>query len=71
MRMQSRIFARLLGLAVCVGMYGAHAAEPGVTDTEILLGQPAALTGPLAELAPDIVNGSKVYFDGVNDKGGI
>ena len=52
-------------------MYGAHGAEPGITDTEILLGQPAALTGPLAELAPDIVNGSKVYFDGVNEKGGI
>lgn len=71
MRMQSRNFAWLLGLAVCVGLCGARAAEPGVTDTEILLGQPAALTGPLAELAPDIVNGSKVYFDSVNEKGGV
>jgi ABC-type branched-subunit amino acid transport system substrate-binding protein len=69
--MQSRIFARLLGLALCVGLCGVHATELGVTDTEILLGQPAALTGPLAELAPDIVNGSKVYFDSVNEMGGV
>jgi ABC-type branched-subunit amino acid transport system substrate-binding protein len=48
-----------------------HASEAGVTDTEILIGQPAPLTGPLADLAPDILNATKALFDSVNEKGGI
>lgn len=66
--------ARLLygiGWLLCLGAPLAAAAEPGVTDTEILLGQPAGLTGPLAELAPDILNATQVLFDSVNEKGGI
>ncbi len=56
---------------LCMGMPLAQAAEPGVTDTEILIGQPAGITGPLAELAPDILNATKALFDSVNDKGGV
>ncbi len=66
--------ARLLygiGLLLCLGVPLAAAAEPRVSDTEILLGQPAGLTGPLAELAPDILNATQVLFDSVNEKGGI
>lgn len=67
----SRWLLRALGLALCLAVPSLHAAEAGVTDKEIVLGQSLGLTGPLAELAPDIVNGAKAYFDGVNEKGGV
>lgn len=60
----------LIGLAAALAWTGVH-AENGVTDKEIVLGQSLGLTGPLAQLAPDIVNGSKAYFDVVNAQGGI
>ena len=47
-----------------------HAA-PAVGDGEIVIGQSLDLSGPLAEMAPDIVNATKAYFDGVNAQGGI
>lgn len=73
MAKQSRVvLMKLLGMALCcLGLHGAHAAEPGVTDTEILVGQPAGVTGPLAELAPDILNATQALFDSVNEKGGV
>lgn len=39
-----------------------HAAETGVSDQEIVLGQSLGITGPLAQMAPDIANGAKAYF---------
>src|SRR3990167_1590672 len=69
------MYARLLlaGVALALGLAlpAAHATEAGVTDTEVLIGQPSPLTGPLADLAPDILNATKAYFDGVNEKGGV
>lgn len=62
---------KLVGVVLCMGLPIVHAGEAGITDTEILLGQPAGITGPLAELAPDILNATKVFFDSVNDKGGV
>ncbi len=66
-----RLIYRLTAVVLCVGLQVAYAAEAGVTETEILLGQPAGITGPLAELAPDILNATQVLFDSVNEKGGI
>lgn len=65
-----RFLLGLLGLAATLAWNGVR-AESGVTDKEIVIGQSLGLTGPLAQLAPDIVNGSKVYFDAVNEKGGV
>lgn len=48
-----------------------HAAETGVSDQEIVLGQSLGISGPLAQMAPDIANGAKAYFDAVNAKGGV
>ncbi len=62
---------QLMVLVLGLSAPAVFAAEPGVTDAEILLGQPAGLTGPLAELAPDILNGTQVLFDSVNEKGGV
>ena len=65
-----RFLLGLLGIIAALAWNGVR-AESGVSDKEIVLGQSLGLTGPLAQLAPDIVNGSKVYFDAVNEKGGI
>src|SRR5437762_12912155 len=59
------------GVALAVATACAAAAEPGLSGSEIVLGQSLALTGPLAELGKDIATGSRAYFDSVNAKGGI
>lgn len=46
-------------------------AEPGVSDGEILLGQSAALSGPAEKLGNQMALGAKVYFDHINQQGGI
>ena len=68
--MNKREFLGALGVAAVAPWGAAHAAV-GVTDGEILLGQSLDLSGPLAEMAPDIVNASKACFDAVNAQGGI
>lgn len=66
-----RTWSKFVGVVLCAGLSLAHAGEAGITDSEILVGQPIGITGPLAELTPDILNASKVLFDSVNEKGGI
>lgn len=61
----------IAGVAACALPGLAQAAEPGVSDKEIVIGQIIALTGPLAGITPDIVNGAAAWFASVNDKGGI
>ena len=59
------------GLAGALAPRLARAAEAGVSDKEIVIGQIIALTGPLAGITPDIVNGATAWFASVNEKGGI
>ncbi|GGP26258.1 ABC transporter substrate-binding protein [Silvimonas amylolytica] len=59
-----------LGLLALISL-SAFAAEPGVTENEILLGQSAALSGPAAELGKSVNRGAKAYFDYVNAHGGV
>jgi branched-chain amino acid transport system substrate-binding protein len=47
------------------------AAAIGVTDTEILVGQSAAFSGPTAQLGEAVRDGAQVYFDLVNSQGGV
>ena len=49
----------------------APAAETGVFNDKIVLGQSVALTGPAAQLGIQMRNGLKAYFDDVNAKGGV
>lgn len=69
--------AALLSTAMaCTGSGGdanttAVVAVPGVTDTEILLGAHAPLTGPAAAGYSKIYPATKAYFDYVNSKGGV
>ncbi|MBI4988051.1 MAG: ABC transporter substrate-binding protein [Rhodocyclales bacterium] len=61
-----------LALACLLLMQGAlHAAETGVTDNAILIGQSAAFSGPAQELGLEMRQGAKLVFDSVNAQGGI
>jgi ABC-type branched-subunit amino acid transport system substrate-binding protein len=46
-------------------------AETGVTDTKILLGQPAAFSGPSAGLGTEMWRGATAAFSAANDTGGV
>jgi branched-chain amino acid transport system substrate-binding protein len=61
-----RALLTLLALLGCGG-----AAAQGVTDTQVLLGQSVALTGPAQQLGLDMQFGAKLYFDYVNSRGGV
>jgi len=64
-----RIFPILL--STCL-LSPAHAdADPGVSDTRILLGQSAGMSGPTAQYARQVLIGAKVYFDKINQQGGV
>jgi branched-chain amino acid transport system substrate-binding protein len=60
-----------LGVAVAILVHGASAAETGVSDREIRIGQSIDLSGPVSEFGQDVANGARAYFDLVNEKGGI
>lgn len=60
----------LLGLLLASGL-SAWAADNGITDSEIRIGQFAALTGPAAELGKRLQVGIQAHFAAVNAAGGI
>lgn len=45
--------------------------EPGVTDTEVLIGSCSALTGAANFLGTQTVLGARAYLNHVNDQGGV
>ena len=61
-----RILVTLLAWAAC-GLAGAQ----GVTDTQVVLGQSVALTGPAQQLGLDMQLGASLYFNHVNGRGGV
>lgn len=65
-----RSAAVVLALGCLLAPLGA-AAETGVTDQKIVIGQSAAFTGPAAQLGIQMHAGAKAYFDAVNAQGGI
>ncbi|HKX03837.1 MAG TPA: ABC transporter substrate-binding protein, partial [Methylomirabilota bacterium] len=68
------VFVVVLGLALLAGPLGrpARAAEPGVTDTEILLGGSNSFSGPLAFTGTQLTKvGVDLYFRVLNDAGGV
>lgn len=46
-------------------------AQAGVSETEILIGQSAQLTGPLAPLTQELRQGASWYLEDLNSKGGV
>ena len=59
----------LAGLAALAASAWVHAQ--GVTDTEIVLGQSVALTGPAEQLGRDMQQGAQLYFNQLNSHGGV
>jgi ABC-type branched-subunit amino acid transport system substrate-binding protein len=56
--------------ALLLAVAGSAPAQ-GVTDSQILLGQSVALTGPAQQLGLDMQLGASLYFDQVNARGGV
>lgn len=65
--LRSLIVAALLTSAA----FGAGAQAPGVSDTQVLIGQVAAVSGPAAELGKRMQAGLQAYFAEVNRQGGV
>lgn len=61
----------LAWLRFAVGCAGASFAVAVTAADEIVIGQVAPLSGVLAETGKDMVLGAKIYFDHVNEQGGI
>ncbi len=66
---QLKIFSVFLATALCAG--ATYAADPGVTDTEIVIGLHAPLSGPLAAFGQDPLQAAKMWYEDINKKGGI
>jgi ABC-type branched-subunit amino acid transport system substrate-binding protein len=49
----------------------AAPAETGVTDSEVVLGQPAAFSGPSAGLGVEMWRGASAAFAEANERGGV
>lgn len=69
LRMTLRIASCALLMAAF--SFSTQAAEVGVTDSEIRIGQFAAQTGPAAELGKRMRLGIQAHFNSVNAAGGI
>ncbi len=61
---------RAIFSALALAFAGLAAAQ-GVTDSQVLLGQSAAFTGPSAQLGKDMRDGAMLYFNEVNQRGGV
>lgn len=69
--MGRRIFiAALTGCALAAGAAFAQTKTPGVTDTEIRIGQTIAYSGP-ASAYGQLGKAEEAYFNTINAKGGI
>lgn len=65
---------RLLAAALCCALLAPSvpaAAEPGVSDKEIVIGSCSVQSGPTEKLGLNTVLGAKTYLSRVNDAGGV
>ena len=68
--MDRRLFLLTAGASVAApSTFAARSPEAGVTDSEIVLGQSAVLTGPLSAGALAMQGGAKIAFEEANAKG--
>jgi branched-chain amino acid transport system substrate-binding protein len=70
MKTQLRIAAGCIALAL-LSWSGAQAQTVGVTAKEIVIGSCAALEGPSSFLGRETVRGADIYFQYINDEGGV
>ena len=66
---------KVLGTLIIIGLLAVgcvkRAPAPGVTDTEVLIGNVQDLSGPMKELGAVLPHGSNMYFQYINDQGGV
>ena len=68
----TRITASLLAGAAAFALAGAAAAQTqGVTDDEVVIGSVNDLSGVFAAVGVPAVNGANMYFDMINEQGGV
>jgi branched-chain amino acid transport system substrate-binding protein len=68
----SRKIASTLAVVGLVTNFAAHAqTRTGVSETEIVVGMFAPLSGSLAGLGTDALNAARSYFMDINEKGGV
>jgi branched-chain amino acid transport system substrate-binding protein len=62
-----------LALLLLLSPFTAARAEnaPGITDTEIRIGQTMPFTGPAGAVATPVAKAESAYFRSVNDQGGV
>ena len=73
------MFRKILAVSLAIGLLSSCAGESdegestvnGVSDSEIVIGSFADLSGPAALLGLDAVNGARLRFDEINAAGGI
>jgi ABC-type branched-subunit amino acid transport system substrate-binding protein len=66
--MKDNLWKRSLALMLVAG---AASADPGVTDSGIVIGQSIGLSGPVAAVSQDITAGLAAYVHHANKRGGI
>ncbi len=66
-----RIGHWFVAILAMVGISTSAMAEPGVTDTEIVIGMFAPLSGPLVSYGIDPAGLAQLLYEQVNQKGGI
>ena len=69
--MNKRQFIRAGAVLVTTAFARAGAAETGVDNDTIVVGQSCALTGPAAELGTEMRLGAQLYFSETNQRGGV
>lgn len=70
--MDRRDFVLTAGASLAAPLsHAARSSEAGITDTEILIGQSAVLSGPLSPGAIAMRDGAQLAFDDINAQGGI
>ena len=66
---------KIIGVLIVIGLFSPgcvkRAPSPGITDSEILIGNVQDLSGPMKELGKLIPSGSNMYFKYINDQGGV
>jgi branched-chain amino acid transport system substrate-binding protein len=62
---------RNLLAALALAFTAQAAAETGVTESQIVLGQSAVFSGPAQDLGTQMRDGALAYFDYVNSQGGV
>lgn len=69
--MFKRYFMRALAAAAVASFMSLAHGEPGVTDQEITLAMAVPLSGPNADIGKELKQGSELYFNYINDIGGV